>query len=273
MEILPFGFLEFGLKDLIETLIIACVILLLYRWIRGSFAVPVVIGLMIVFLVNAVVSLFGLATINFVLRRLLDVGIIAVIIIFQPEIRKLLYNIGQNTTLYKFFDRGGSFSVIEEVIDAVKSLSRTKTGALIVFSKGSPLSDLVDKGVGLDASVSSELLLTIFNRETPLHDGAVVIRDNKIVAASAYLPISQNPNISSVFGTRHRAALGISEVNDVLVVVVSEETGRISIAQNGALTSGLTIQKLRYEMQKHLGEGDVAEQELSSFRQSELESN
>lgn len=268
---LPLGFLEFGLKDLIETLIIATIFVLLYRWIRGSFAVPVVIGLIIVFAVNALVSLLGLTTINFILRRLLDVGILAVIIIFQPEIRKLLYNIGQNTSLYKFFDRGGSFSVIEEVIEAVKTMSRTKTGALIVFSKGSPLSDLVDKGVDIDAKVSTELLLTIFNREAPLHDGAVIIRESKISAASAYLPISQNPSISSVFGTRHRAALGISEVNDVLVVVVSEETGRISIAQNGSLTSGMTIQKLRYEMQKHLGENNPGESESTSFRQSELE--
>ncbi len=273
MEILPLGFLEFGLKDLVETLIIAMVIVLLYRWIRGSFAVPVVIGLVIVFGVNAAVSMFGLTTINFVLRRLLDVGIIAVIILFQPEIRKLLYNIGHKTSLYKFFDRGGSFSVIDEVVDAVKALSRTKTGALIVFSKGSTLNDLVDLGVSLDSTVSSELLVTIFNKNTPLHDGAVIIRDNRIVAASAYLPISQNPNISSVFGTRHRAALGISEVNDVLVLVVSEETGRISIAHNGLLTSGMTIQKLRYEMQKHLGEESGKETDLVSFRQSELESN
>ncbi|MDG5766819.1 diadenylate cyclase CdaA [Balneolales bacterium ANBcel1] len=271
MVILPIGFLEFGLKDLIETLIIAAVIVLLYRWIRGSFAVPVVIGLIIVFGVNAIVSMFDLTTINFVLRRLLDVGILAVIIIFQPEIRKLLYNIGENTSLYRFFDRGGSFSVIDEVIDAVKSLSRSKTGALIVFAKGATLNDLVDKGVAIDADVSSELLLTIFNNDTPLHDGAVIIRHNKIVAASAYLPISQNPNISTVFGTRHRAALGISEVNDVLVVVVSEETGRISVAQNGSLTSGMTIQKLRFEMQKHLGEEKKGESEASSFRQSELE--
>ncbi len=268
---LPLGFLEFGLKDLVETLIIASVIVLLYRWIRGSFAIPVVIGLGIVFGVNAVVSLFGLTTINFLIRRLLDVGILAVIIIFQPEIRKLLYNIGQNTSLYKLFDRGGSFSVIDEVVEAIKTMSRKKIGALIVFSKGSPLSDLVDKGVELEATVSSQLLITIFSRETPLHDGAVIIRDNKIVAASAYLPISQNPNISSMFGTRHRAALGISEVNDVLVIVVSEETGRISMALNGSLTSGLTLQRLRYEMQKQLGEEVAKEQEMTSFRQSELE--
>lgn len=271
MEILPIGFLEFGLTDLIETLIIASVIVLLYRWIRGSFAVPVVVGLLIVFVINALVSLFGLTTINFVLHRLLDVTIIAVIIIFQPEIRKLLYNIGQNTRLHRFFDRGGSYSVIDEVIEAVKLLSRSKTGALIVFSKGTALNDLVDKGVKIDADVSSELILTIFNHDTPLHDGAVIIRDNRIVAASAYLPISQNPNISTVFGTRHRAALGVSEVNDVLVVVVSEETGRVSVANNGSLTSGMTIQKLRNEMQKHLGEKKEDEPETTSFRQSERE--
>lgn len=271
VEILPIGFLEFGLTDLIETLIIAGVIVLLYRWIRGSFAVPVVIGLLIVFVINALVSLFGLTTINFVLHRLLDVTIIAVIIIFQPEIRKLLYNIGQNTRLHRFFDRGGSYSVIDEVIEAIKLLSRSKTGALIVFSKGTTLNDLVDKGVKIDADVSSELILTIFNHDTPLHDGAVIIRDNRIVAASAYLPISQNPNISTVFGTRHRAALGVSEVNDVLVVVVSEETGRVSVAYNGSLTSGMTIQKLRSEMQKHLGENKEEESETTSFRQSERE--
>lgn len=267
---IPIGFLEFGIKDLIETLIIAAVVVLLYRWIRGSFAVPVVIGLIIVFAVNAVVSLFGLTTINFLIRRLLDVGILAVIIIFQPEIRKLLYNIGQNTKLYSFFDRGTRFSLIDEVIDAVKILARNKTGCLMVFTKGEILNDLIDRGISLDATVSSPLLLTIFNKETPLHDGAVIVRDNKIVTASAYLPISQNPNISSVFGTRHRAALGISEVNDVFVIVVSEETGRISMAQNGSLTSGMTVQKLRYELSKYLGEQDETEQELAGFRQSEL---
>lgn len=273
MEILPLGFLEFGLKDLIETIIIALVIVLLYRWIRGSFAVPVVIGLVIVFAVNAVVSLFGLTTINFILRRILDVGILAVIILFQPEIRKLLYNIGRNTRLYKFFDRGGSYSVIDEVIDAVKTLSQTKTGALIVFSKGSPLNELVDKGIEIDARVKSELIMTIFDRDTPLHDGALVIRNNRIATAGTYLPISKNPTISSVFGSRHRAALGISEVNDVLVVVVSEETGRISVAHNGSLISGMTLQKLRSEMQHHLAKEHPEETESASFIKAEPVSN
>jgi len=185
--------------------------------------------------------------------RITDVGILALVILFQPEIRKLLYRIGQNTTLDRFFKTNESNTLIEEVIAAVKNMSRVKTGALIVFARSSSLQDLVDVGKKLDAVVSSELLETIFNRETPLHDGAVVIRDDRIVAASCYLPISQNPNISSVFGTRHRAAVGISETNNVFVLIVSEETGRISIAKNGSLTSGLTIQKLRKEMEENIG--------------------
>lgn len=217
------------------------------------------------------VSALGLTTINFILRGILDVGVLAVFIIFQPEIRKLLYNLGQNTNLDRFFLSSNSDSTIDEVIDAVRSMSHTKTGALIVFARTSSLQDLVDVGIKLDATVNSELLQTIFNRTSPLHDGAVVIRNSRIVAASCYLPISQNQNISSVFGTRHRAAVGITETNNVFVVVVSEETGRISIARNGSLTSGLTIQKLRSEMQQALGQQKIDDEELTfSSAQSEL---
>ncbi|HLR76222.1 MAG TPA: DNA integrity scanning protein DisA nucleotide-binding domain protein, partial [Balneolaceae bacterium] len=155
-------------------------------------------------------------------------------------------------------------------IDAVRTMSKNKTGALIVFAHTSTLGDLIDVGVKLDAKVNSSLLQTIFNKNTPLHDGAVVIRDNRIVAASCYLPISQNPNISAVFGTRHRAAVGITETNKVFVIVISEETGRISIARNGALTSGLTVQKLRSEMQEHLGNQPLNEDEVAFSGQSEL---
>ena len=270
MTLFPIGFIDFGLKDLVETLIIAWILFYLYRWIRGSFAIPAFIGLVIIFLVNAFVSALGLTTINFILRGIMDVGILAVFIIFQPEIRKLLYNIGQNTSLDRIFGTSQSDEVVNEVIEAVKLMARTKTGALIVFAKTSTLQDLIDSGVSLDAKVNAQLLITIFNKNTPLHDGAVVIRSNRIVAASCYLPISQNPNISSVFGTRHRAAVGVSESNNVFVVVVSEETGRISIAQNGALTSGLTPQKLRQEMQQHIGIEGIAEQDVD-FTKPELE--
>lgn len=269
---IPIGFLEFGLKDLLETLVIALVLFYLYRWIRGTFAIQAALGLLFVIVINAVVSLLGFSTLNFMLRSVLDVGVLAVFIIFQPEIRKLLYSLGQNTTFDRLMGRTGSENIIEEVIEAVKNMSHTKTGALIVFARTSSLQDLVDVGVKLDARVNSQLLQTIFQKETPLHDGAVVIRNNRIVAASCYLPISQNPNISSVFGTRHRAAVGISETNNVFVVIVSEETGRISIAKNGALTSGLSIQKLRSEMEKSLGEEKEEDIGFSSEK-AELEMN
>lgn len=263
-------FLEFGIRDLVEVLIIAAVLFYLYRWIRGTFAIQAALGLVFIILINAAVSALGLTTINFILARILDVGVLAVFIIFQPEIRKLLYSLGQNTNLDRFFVRSNSDTVIDEVIDAVRSMSHTKTGALIVFARSSTLQDLVDVGVKLDARVDSSLLQTIFNKHTPLHDGAVVIRSDRIVAASCYLPISQNPNISSVFGTRHRAAVGITETNNVFVVVISEETGRISIARNGALTSGLTIQKLRHEMQQTFGEQTIKDEDVAFSSQSEL---
>ncbi len=259
---IPVGFLEFGIKDFVETLIIALVLYYLYRWIRGTFAIQAGVGLLFVILINVIVSALGLTTINFILRSILDVGVLAVFIIFQPEIRKLLYRLGQNTNLDRFFSRTNSETLIDEVIEAVKNMARTKTGALIVFARSSSLQDLVDVGVNLDAEVNTELLETIFNKETPLHDGAVIIRNNRIVAASCYLPISQNPNISSVFGTRHRAAVGVSENNNVFVIVVSEETGRISVARNGSLNSGLTIQKLRAEMQRVLGEEGMGEKDM-----------
>ncbi len=249
----PIGFLEFGIKDFIETLVIALALVYLYRWVKGTFAIQAAIGILFVVILNVLIGLLGFSTINSLLSQILDVGIIALIILFQPEIRKLLYRLGTNTNLDRFFATSSADRSIEEVIEAVKEMSKNKIGALIVFARTSSLQDLVDAGVDIDAQVKSELLVTIFRKETPLHDGAVVIRGNRIVAASCYLPISQNPNISTSFGTRHRAAVGISETNNVFVVVVSEETGRISIARNGALTSGLTIQKLRTEMEETFG--------------------
>lgn len=264
------GFLEFGFLDLIEVLIIAAILYYLYRWIRGTFAIQAAAGLLFIIILNAVVSMLGLTTINFILGQMLNVGVIALFIIFQPEIRRLLYRLGKNTNLNRLFVRSGSEVLIDEVIDAARNMSQTKTGALIVFARSSTLEDLVDVGVKLDAKVNSSLLQTIFHKNTLLHDGAVVIRDNRIVAASCYLPISQNPNLSAVFGTRHRAAVGITETNNVFVLVISEETGRISIARNGALTSGLSIQKLRSEMQQHLGNKPINEDEVAFSGQSEL---
>lgn len=263
MNLFPFDFLPFGIKDLFETLIIALVLTYLYQWIRGSFAVPALIGIIMIYVVNVTVSVFSLSTINFLLKSVLDVGVLAVFIIFQPEIRRLLYSLGQNTSFDKLFQTSVTQETITEVIEAVKQMSRTKTGALLLFARTTNVSDIVTSGVKLDAAVTSELIQTIFNKNTPLHDGAVVIKNNRIVQASCYLPISENKNISTMFGTRHRAALGITEGSTVFVVVVSEETGRISIAQNGALTSGLSIQQLRTELERVLGAQETTESDVS----------
>lgn len=249
----PIAFLEFGIKDFVETLIIALALVYLYRWVKGTFAIQAAIGILFVVILNVVIGLLGFNTVNIILSQILDVGVIAVIILFQPEIRRLLYRLGTNTNLDRFFNTSKADRNIDEIIDAVKVMSKNKIGALIVFARTSSLQDLVDAGVSIDSEIRSELLVTIFQKDTPLHDGAVVIRNNRIVAASCYLPISQNPNISNAFGTRHRAAVGISESNNVFVIVVSEETGRISVARNGSLTSGLSIQKLRTEMEEIFG--------------------
>ena len=145
-----------------------------------------------IILINAAVSILGFSTLNFLLKSILDVGVLAVFIIFQPEIRKLLYNLGQNTSFSRFFNQSTSDTLIEEVVEAVRNMSHSKTGALIVFTKN-PLQDLVDAGVNLDAKINSELIQTIFQKETPLHDGAVIIRDNRIVAASCYLADISKP--------------------------------------------------------------------------------
>lgn len=263
---IPIGFLEIGLRDLLEIVLIATILYYLYRWIRGTYAIQAAIGLLFIILINVIVSVLGFTTLSFILRSLLDVGILALFIIFQPEIRKLLYNLGQNTRFDRFVTTTSSESAVDAVVDAVRAMAQTKTGALIVFAKSSSLQDLIDMGVSLDSEVSSELLQTIFQKETMLHDGAVIIRNNRIIAARCYLPISQNPRIASKFGTRHRAALGINETNNVLVVVVSEETGRISVAVRGELKSGVSIQELRMLIKESTG-GEEASQ-ISGFSAS-----
>jgi diadenylate cyclase len=254
----------------IEILIIAVVLFYLYRGMRGTFAIQAALGLVFLVVINALVGWLGLNTINFILSRILDVGVLAIFIIFQPEIRRLLYRLGRNTFLGRLFMSGDSETAIDEVVDAVRNMSQSKTGALIVFGSAALLKDVVDVGVRLDARVDSSLLQTIFYKNTRLHDGAVIIHDDRIVAASCYLPISQNQNISSVYGTRHRAAVGITETHDVFVVIVSEETGRISIAREGSLNSGLSVQRLAREMQKVLGNKEPTEEEVAFSSSSEM---
>lgn len=182
---------------------------------------------------------------------------IILVVLFQPEFRRGLEQLGRSRfrNLFSFEEEDRTIkvkSLIEEIIKAVTEMSRTFTGALIVIERETKLGEIINSGINLDSSVTSELLINIFTPNTPLHDGAVVIRDNKIKAAACFLPLTENPNLSKELGTRHRAALGISEVSDSIVVVVSEESGRISVALNGGLTRNLTSDTLRKALSKNL---------------------
>jgi len=180
---------------------------------------------------------------------------IILVVLFQPEFRRGLEQLGRSRfrNLFSFEEEDSTIkvkSLIEEIIKAVTEMSRTFTGALIVIERETKLGEIINSGINLDSNVTSELLINIFTPNTPLHDGAVVIRDNKIKAAACFLPLTENPNLSKELGTRHRAALGISEVSDAIVVVVSEESGRISVALNGGLTRNLTSDTLRKALSK-----------------------
>ncbi len=231
---------------------IVLVTLILYgllMLIRGTQADQLVRGILIVLLASAAVGYFFQLTIfNWLLQNTIPAFLIAIPVIFQPELRRALEQLGRTGT---WFNRGifGNNKAIEataqEVAAACAVLARQKHGALIVIERQTGLQDYVDKAVPLDAEVTRQLLTTIFYPNTPLHDGAVIIRNNRIVAAHAVLPLSENVLNATQFGTRHRAALGISEYSDAVAIVVSEERGVISVAANGRLVSNLTEDRLR----------------------------
>lgn len=266
----PLGFLDFGLLDFLETLVIAGVLVGVYRWIRGTYAIRAGVGILFLLLINFIIRLFGFTTIDFILSAILDVGILAVFIIFQPEIRGLLYRIGQNPSIRLFGGKSSTEQVIDEVINAVKDMSKEYIGALIVFAPPSGALNYDSTGTELDSAVKQKLLVSIFRKESPLHDGAVIIRNNRITAAGCFLSLSENPNLSKSLGTRHRAAIGMSENNNMFVIVVSEETGRISVAQNGNLNSGLSIQRLRKEMESSFSVTKFKEDVAFSAPQTEM---
>ncbi|MDR9387476.1 MAG: diadenylate cyclase CdaA [Balneolaceae bacterium] len=257
----PLPFLEFGFRDVMEILLIAGILFYLYRWIRGTFAIQAAAGVVVIILVNAFVSLLGFTTLSFILRGILDVGLLAVIILFQPELRQLLYNLGQNRAFDRFLNTSTTQKVIDEVVKASREMAQQKTGAIIVFSLGTRLQDLISEGVRLDAEVSAGLLKSIFQKDSTLHDGAVIIRGNRIVTASALLPTSSNTTLSQEYGTRHRAAIGITERNRAYAVVLSEERGKIGLAVDGNLEGLSAPQMLRTRLEALLLGPSTADQE------------
>lgn len=240
------------LTDVVEMLIIAFVIYQLLVWVKNTRTWFLVKGIAVLLVFIGLAMLFELNTILFIARNSLNMIVIALVVVFQPELRKALEQLGKGNVLMNFFTRSSADSsacfsekTIDELVKASYALGRTRTGALIVIERELPLVEYIKTGIEVDAVVTSQLLINIFEHNTPLHDGAVILRGNRIVAATCYLPLSANSSVSKELGTRHRAALGVSEATDSLTIIVSEETGRVSVASGGGLMLGLTAEQLR----------------------------
>ena len=224
--------------DIIDIAIVAVCIYKLYMMIKETRAEQLVKGLVIIFIFVKISDSLKLYTVNWVLENMMTALSIMIIVVFQPELRKILETIGRSNILTKSFAdiRGEKVDkCVEEIVHAVFSLSRQKIGALIIFERSTGLGDVVETGTVLNSAISSELLINIFIPNTPLHDGAVVIKNDTIKAAACFLPLSTEQSISKELGTRHRAAIGMSEKSDCLALIVSEETGGISIAEHGKI--------------------------------------
>lgn len=242
---------EIGILDLIDILIVAYIVFKIIGWVKETRAWTLFKGVVVFFLFYAFASLFQLNTIHWILSKTISVGIIAFVILFQPELRKALEQLGNGKIIRGIFkfetqeeEKDDSARVIEEIVTASKKMSSVKTGALILVERKVPLGDHVRTGIAVDAIVTSQLLINIFEHNTPLHDGAVIIRNNRVAAAACFLPLTEN-KVSMELGTRHRAAIGASEVSDADIVVVSEETGYISLARGGVIYRNITPDELR----------------------------
>lgn len=230
----------------VDIAIVTVIIYYLYRLIRQTRAVQIFKGIAMLIVLLAISQLLDLTILKFILSNFLTYGMILIIIVFQPELRSALERLGRKniTQFFDFDDKIKDKQVVSEIVKAVEIMSLKKIGALIVIEQGTKINDIVREGVDLSAKVSSELIQTIFNPRTPLHDGAIIIEGNQIKAAKCVLPLASENIIPKNVGTRHRAAVGISEVSDALVIVVSEETGTISFVEDGKMKRDLTGDKL-----------------------------
>lgn len=247
--------------DIVEIIILAVLIYQLIRWIKDTRAWMLLKGIVSIALFALVASIFRMDTILWLLSKAISVGIIAVVIVFQPELRRALEQLGNkkffNSVMFfnsqKESNNRFSEKTLNEIVRAAFDMGKVRTGALIVMERQVVLNEFAGTGIPLDALASAQLLINIFEHNTPLHDGAVIIRGDRIVSATCYLPLSENMNLSKELGTRHRAAVGLSEVTDSLVIVVSEETGKVSVATGGEIIRNVDAEFLRnklYEIQK-----------------------
>jgi len=261
-----FGFLELSLTDILDILLLALIIFIVFRWIKGSSAMSIFVAIISLYLIRVIVSAFNMRMMTVLMETVLDVGVLALIVIFKPEIRKFLIRLGNrymNSTQGKelfnriFGRKGSNITMGEEVNDlteACRRMSEDKTGALIVIAHSTPLDEIISTGDRIDASIHRRLIMNLFFKNSPLHDGALVISGGRIVAARCTLPITEKTDIPANYGMRHKAAIGITEETDADAVVVSEETGRISFVKGGVVTPIQNINELKLLLGTSLGE-------------------
>lgn len=244
---------------IIDLIIVSYIAYKIIQLVQETRAWSLFKGLIAILVVAVISDLFNLRTISFLINNIIAFAFLAIVVIFQPEIRRALEKLGTGGFRNIFSSSSSSqediiktTSMIEDVVNVCGILSESYTGSLIVIEKDIKLGEIINKGIQLDAQISEQLMISIFNTKTPLHDGAIIIRNEKIMAAACVLPLTDNPNLSAELGTRHRAALGITEVSDCLAIVTSEESGKISYAINGGLVRNLNKETLRKAMQINL---------------------
>ena len=245
---------------LLDIALVSYLIYKLLLLIRGSRAFQMVVGTLVVVVFFFASQWAQLSTVNWILQKSLAYIGFAVIVLYQQELRKALATIGQ-APLFRFLNPSASPGTLDEIAFTVRSLAQRRMGALIVLERDIGLRGYIEGGILLDAVVNYDLLLSIFNPKSPLHDGAVIVQGDRIAAAACFLPISINPQLSKELGTRHRAAIGITEDTDAITIVVSEETGKVSLVEDGAIVSGLDMESLRARLKEAMGQAEAPARE------------
>jgi diadenylate cyclase len=240
---------QIWLLDLLDIFLVALLFYRLFVLVKGTRSGQMYVGLLLIVLVGLFASFFDLIAVKWILDSVKTIWLIAFVILFQPELRHVLAQFGR-TRYFRSFLRGDSYGVLGEVVRAAETLGKKRQGALMVIERNTGLRNFVETGTRLDAKVTAELLVTLFSPGSPLHDGAVILREDSVVAAACILPLSADLKLAGALGTRHRAALGLSEESDAAVVVVSEQSGGISVAYRGTLKQRLDSGELRSELSR-----------------------
>ena len=269
MPLAIFGFLGLSLVDALDILLVALIIFLVFRWIRGSAALNIFLAVIVIYAMVVVVDALGMKLMSALLGTFVDVGVVALIVIFQPEIRQFLYRIGSETKISASSKRllgkilrrpviQMDSAAVNEVAEACRTMSNEKTGALMVFPHNNSLDFIIATGDRIDATISRRLIMNLFFKNSPLHDGAMIISGDRIRAARCTLPITSRTDIPARFGMRHKAAIGITEQTDADVIVVSEETGDVSFVRKGEVTHIENMNELKLLLNAAFSGGEQA---------------